>query len=225
MSYPLPTREIGQIFAQEITALGGRVSETFDNSPSLFTRAILPDADDVQPGDTIHAGVALMATEQVINVHPYTYRQVCTNGAIRAHAIQTVCIVMPDTELEAEYTAATLRDAIVACASTQAFHAGITEMRSALEQQADTVLTLMPMLSRIPGGQGHQFLMSIMQRFFDDADRSSFGLMNAVTSVARDTKNPETRWHLETLGAGVPVWTKHPPKRSSCIRSGALVPA
>jgi hypothetical protein len=225
MSCPLSTKEIAQIFSQEIESLGGRTTETFDDNRRLFTRGVLPDNDDVQPRDTIHAGVALMAAEQIINVHPYTWRQVCTNGAIRAHAIETRRILIPATDSEVEYTAAQLRDAICACAAPDTFAAGIHEMRTALEQQADTVLTLMPMLSRIPGGQGHQFLMSIMQRFFDDTDRSNFALMNAVTSVARDTKNPETRWHLETLGAGVPVWTKTPPKRSNRVRSGTLVPA
>jgi hypothetical protein len=29
--------------------------------------------------------------------------------------------------------------------------------------------------------------------------------MNAVTSVARDTRDPELRWRLEELGGGVPI--------------------
>jgi hypothetical protein len=29
--------------------------------------------------------------------------------------------------------------------------------------------------------------------------------MNAVTSVARDTQDPDLRWRLEELGGGLPV--------------------
>jgi hypothetical protein len=29
--------------------------------------------------------------------------------------------------------------------------------------------------------------------------------MNAVTAVARDTRDPGLRWHLEELGGGVPA--------------------
>jgi len=29
--------------------------------------------------------------------------------------------------------------------------------------------------------------------------------MNAVTSVARDTRDPELRWRLEELGGGIPA--------------------
>jgi hypothetical protein len=42
-----------------------------------------------------------------------------------------------------------------------------------------------------------------MERFFQEADRSRFALMNAVTSVARDTRDPEVRWRLEELGGGI----------------------
>jgi len=45
----------------------------------------------------------------------------------------------------------------------------------------------------------------IMRTFMEADDRSAFGLMNAVTSVARDQDDPEVRWRLEELGGGVPA--------------------
>jgi hypothetical protein len=48
-------------------------------------------------------------------------------------------------------------------------------------------------------------MQEIMGRFFGDEDRTRFGLMNAVTSVARDTSDPETRWNLEELGGAVAI--------------------
>jgi hypothetical protein len=46
---------------------------------------------------------------------------------------------------------------------------------------------------------------AILERFFREPDRSRFALMNAVTSVARDTADPELRWRLEEMGGGIPV--------------------
>src|SRR4051794_23479191 len=85
----LTTGEIGDIFAEEIAAAGGSVSETFAEGTCLFARSVLPGTRDVRAGDSVQGGVALRAAEEDIWVHPYIFRQVCRNGAIRAHAIQT----------------------------------------------------------------------------------------------------------------------------------------
>jgi hypothetical protein len=46
-------------------------------------------------------------------------------------------------------------------------------------------------------------LRQIASRFFEDPARSQFALANAVTSVARDTRDPELRWRLEEFGGGL----------------------
>jgi hypothetical protein len=46
---------------------------------------------------------------------------------------------------------------------------------------------------------------SILERFVEGRDTSRFGLMNAITSVARDTRDPEVRWRLEEMGGGIPA--------------------
>ena len=40
-------------------------------------------------------------------------------------------------------------------------------------------------------------------QFMREKDRSPIGLMNAVTSLARDTRDPDLRWRLEEFGGGV----------------------
>jgi hypothetical protein len=52
----------------------------------------------------------------------------------------------------------------------------------------------------------------IVERFTLGRDRSAFGLLNAVTSVARDTRDPETRWRLEELGGTMPAHLERNPK-------------
>jgi len=55
------------------------------------------------------------------------------------------------------------------------------------------------------GGLERGVLGQIMNQFVHEGGRTGFDLMNAVTAVARETRDPEVRWELEKLGGGVPV--------------------
>jgi hypothetical protein len=46
-------------------------------------------------------------------------------------------------------------------------------------------------------------LAQILERFELGGDRTRFGMMNAVTSLARDTHDPDARWRLEELGGSI----------------------
>ena len=83
------TEEIRVTFADEITSLNGIVTDTFDDGRHLFVRAVFATEAEVRRGDSIKAGIAVRATASEILVHPYTYRMVCTNGAIAAHALES----------------------------------------------------------------------------------------------------------------------------------------
>ncbi|MFZ5831522.1 MAG: hypothetical protein ACOY3P_15670, partial [Planctomycetota bacterium] len=45
----------------------------------------------------------------------------------------------------------------------------------------------------------------ILDVYEQEGDDSVFGLMNAVTSVARDEPDPQIRWDLEELGGSIPA--------------------
>jgi hypothetical protein len=96
-----------------------------------------------------------------------------------------------------------VRRAVEACCAAEAFRVSAEQMRSATEMQADLAITLLPHLSHLSAWAGGEVLSTILERFFQDADRSRFALINAVTSVARDTTDPEVRWRLEELGGGI----------------------
>jgi hypothetical protein len=161
----------------------------------------------------MQGGVALRGTEEEIRVHPYLFRQVCRNGAIVVQAIQTRQIDLeglptPDlTEVIVE-----LREAIRDCCSPEAFSSGVETMRTASEREADLALQLLPVLSRLPQVLAAKLVTEIMGRFTVEKDRSVFGLVNAVTSVARDTSDPVTRWDLEELGGGIPALLRPSPR-------------
>jgi hypothetical protein len=224
----LTTREIKEIFADEVEAARGRVSDVFDDGARIFLRAVLAEEKEVQRGDRVQGGVAVRATEEAIWVHPYVFRQVCKNGAIRAHAIETRKIQRVDfsTEEQAEVACA-LHEAIRACCSHEAFAQGAAEMRSARRSsEVDLALTMMPTWARMAQGAESRNLMSaIIDRFFTDQDKSRFGLMNAVTSVARDTRDPEVRWRLEEFGGGIAVVVREPSLGPAPARAKVLVGA
>ena len=61
----------------------------------------------------------------------------------------------------------------------------------------------MPQL--VSAGLHPALIARIYDRFTQSGDLTSFGLMNALTSVARDEPDPEQRWRLEELGGAVPA--------------------
>ncbi|MHC4275561.1 MAG: hypothetical protein ACYSUR_18110, partial [Planctomycetota bacterium] len=61
----------------------------------------------------------------------------------------------------------------------------------------------LPALLKMSPDDARRLFDAVMGRFDRQPDRSSFGLMNAVTSVARDTPDRDTRWRLEEAGGGM----------------------
>jgi hypothetical protein len=223
----LTTPEIGEIFAEEMVIAGGNVSDRFDDGTRLFLRAVLPDEREVRSGDRLRAGVAVRATPEEISVHPYVFRQVCSNGAILAHATQSRRIernvFLPGDGPEVEVA---LREAVRACCLEDAFASGFDEIRSSLDSTIDLALTMMPLMSRLAEKEaGHTIFQTILNRFFESRDTSRFGWMNAVTSVARDTTDPEVRWRLEEFGGGIPVAAEKAGRQRGRVREPILLGA
>jgi hypothetical protein len=212
------TRDLYETFVDEITAIGGVVPDVHDDGERLFARAVLPVRTDVRPGDHVRGGVAVRATGSELLVHPYTFRQVCSNGAIAAHALETrrleripgSDVVAPDYEISVALT--DFRLAVQACASKDAFERTADEMRSAATIRADMTINLMSAVVQAGGFAVQQFVPMIFQSFETEPDRSVFGFMNAVTSVARTVRDPEARWRLEELGGGIPARLVPTPK-------------
>jgi hypothetical protein len=199
----LTTHDLSEAFGEQIEGLGGRVSECFDDGERLFERSILPCASEVRRGDALRGGVALLAAEHEVRVHPYVFRQVCSNGAIMAHAIQTQRIEIPEWPTDLESFTEHVRETVHACAAPDAFAGGVAEIRSAIDHEADFALTVLPLLDRLPEASRAHMMGLIAGRFFSGEDRSRYGVMNAVTAVARDTRDPDLKWRLEEIGGRV----------------------
>jgi hypothetical protein len=207
--------EIREALEQEALELGGSVPDVYAEGDLLFARAVLPDTAEVRPGDRIHGGVAVRTHDTEILVHPYTFRAVCTNGAIAACAtgsrvVERVGLAAPTAMINAVLEE--FRAAVRACAAPAALDGTVNAMRSATQREADMLLHILPLLPQVPPGVRASILRMIVRRFDAEGDRSVFGLVNAVTSVARDTTDPETRWRLEELGGGMLAWVPERPK-------------
>lgn len=200
------TQSIRDIVEAEVKGLDGTVTDCFDDRSHLFLRAVLPRARAVRPRDKVQGGIAVMVTDQEILVCPYTFREVCRNGAITAQAIQTRHIKRLGSNATTSQVVgarADLRSAVQACCSPEVFCTNVERMRSVMEMRADRALPLLSGLSRLPCARAAQLAATILERLRAGGDESVFGLANAITSVARDEPDPEVKWRLEELGGAV----------------------
>jgi hypothetical protein len=107
--------------------------------------------------------------------------------------------------LDAESALHCVRTAIVACCAREVFQIAVGNMRKACTTDIDIALTMMPLVARLATRGNEDLLRMVMRQFFGNDDRSQYGLANAVTAVARDTRDPALRWDLEELGGGLAV--------------------
>jgi len=216
--------QIRAAFTDEITSLGGTITDVFDDGHRLVARAVLGPGAELRPLDKVTSGVAIRVVRSEIVVHPYVLRQVCVNGAIIVHAPESRRFERTEATEIAPSTfesAATLRDveeAVCACASERAFNAALEAMRTATTMDAD----LMWLFSALTTAQA-VVLPEILDRLKRAGDPSAFGLMNAVTSVARDTDDPETRWALEAIGGSIPARPRHPSAAPAASATSQIV--
>lgn len=222
------TREIQEFFTTEINELGGNLLKTFEDGHRLFLRATLPRTAEVAPRDSVQNGIAIRTHDRNLLVHPYVFRKVCRNGAIWAQAtdsfgVERVDFSASNERIEAVYES--IHTAVVACVSGNSFQRALGQMRIAADSPGDIdrLLEMIAELESVDGPARDLIMDRIISRYHADHDRSQFGLMNAVTSVARDTADQETKWQLEELGGGVPALVRPTPKPTSDAAVAELI--
>ena len=202
MSHSLTTAEITTVFTEGLQKHRGRVTEVFDDGRRLFMRSLLPHRDEVLPKDQMHGGLALSANEEEICLHPYLFRQVCRNGAIIAQSVAS-CSVEHSEFATADDVTRSLQKAIDLCSEQEIFAENVGNVKATVQSSIDHALHLAPMLSHLRGRASSREILQIIERFIAGRERTVFSMMNAITSVARDTRDPERKWRLEELGGGV----------------------
>jgi hypothetical protein len=227
-TYLPTTRQIQECFVQELAQVDGTVVDTYDDGQHLYLRAVLPQLREVLPGDQLQAGVALKAVGNEVLVHPYVFRQVCRNGAIVAQAIETrrlQRVPTPADEMAVAETLAELHEAVQACSAEEAFLCAMDQIRLTTQRPADLNVLMIAILPNWPPHTRSYVIEQITRRQSADGDASQFGLMNAVTALARDTPDPLMRWRLEELGGAIGAFLlpRRQPDDSGaavCVRAG-----
>jgi hypothetical protein len=207
MASLLPTtQDIAATVADQLALVGGVVSDRFDDTRRLYLRGILPMQKEVRPADVVEGGVAVMTCKERIEVHPYLYRQVCRNGAVMPQLGKRRCIERVPLSASSEAIDEVLdelREAVSSSSVPAVFSRGVGQFASAIHAMADFAILSLLLQSSVPRTRHRQLYAEIEERFLTNDDHSMFGLINAVTSVARDERDPELRWRLEELGGGV----------------------
>jgi hypothetical protein len=144
----LTTARVLAVFAEEVRARRGEVTQTFDDGKRLFSRAVLPHVAEVGPGDQVRGGVAIKATGDGVWLYPYTFRRICSNGAIAARTLEERSIADPHLQ-QPELVLEAVRSTVEACCKAEVFTGAVGEMRKGREATAtDLLLLILPLLSR-----------------------------------------------------------------------------
>jgi hypothetical protein len=156
-------------------------------------------------------------------------RQVCVNGAVmpivhgmtRFERIATEEIVSSSTF--AGGVAHEVREAIRSCATASRLSNAADQMRAMTHMDASVSIAMLMQLIDA-GGLPEHVLLAVLERHSPSEDASAFGVVNAVTSVARDTQDPAMRWELESIGGKLvsqATWLPRPRAQSESILGGA----
>jgi hypothetical protein len=69
-----------------------------------------------------------------------------------------------------------------------------------LEREAGAALSLMSLVSRLPSRRAPMILAMIQSLFSAQEGRSQYGLLNAITATARETRDPELPLAARSVG-------------------------
>lgn len=210
----------------------------------LYIQATCPDviADDPKPkkvGDLVRAGVVISNSEVGVGslrVEPLIYRLACLNGVILGHALKKFHVgrkhegeediweVLTTEARKADDKAFFLkaRDIIRAAFDREIFTKNLERMKIAARTDivdgADLQKIVEITTSRfsLTDGEG----AGVLTRLIKEGDLSQYGLGNAVTALANETKHYDRAIDLERIGGE--VWMM-PSNDWSAINRQAMV--
>ena len=208
----LNLNDVERIIREEAGAQGGYVHELISDEQRLYARTINEPILEVVPKDTVQSGFAVRVDRTDVWVRPYVFRQVCWNGAIvatSAEAEEFDLAVIGSIEHQERH----LRELVTAAGNAKAFHREVQRLTDLQTRPVDRAMMLMTMMQTHNKYVTDAELLDVLDQF-ETEEPTAWGVMNAVTAVARRTENPERKWRLEEFGAMVPALLDLP------VRSG-----
>jgi hypothetical protein len=219
ISLPAP-QDIRNVVEEEISLADGNVTDCVIHNDRLFLRSVLPQVRQVRRKDSVQAGVAVMASRTDIFVHPYTFRQVCRNGAVMSQTLDSVQIERVPLDAPSDVVENVLvevREAVRRCTAPEVFSNVVDRLMTAADTRASVVLQVL--MAAPHSSLVAHMLDSIVGDRSLDRDPTAYGLMNAITRAARDEPDPQVRWELEELGGGIPAMLSPSPQPDSAAES------
>jgi len=200
------SNEVEAIFRETVASQDGVVSNCVEFQAQLYMRSTTPRALEVRPRDLVQGGVALRMIDDQIDVCPYVFRQVCRNGAVMPLASESfhvlrVDLAAPTDDIDA--VSDELRQVLGWCLDPSILETATDQMQLAVRTELTVDAEMLDRLPRDMGISHRDLRHQVVRRLRMERDWTVYGLMNALTSLARDTQDPEIRWNLEELGGGV----------------------
>ena len=170
-----------------------------DHSSGRYIRAILPPMFEARPNDKINYGIAFkIHPDKKIELGPYLYRIVCENGVIVSHERLNQELDIEDM-LEFEIGPRIL-DAMEKCCTPITFETLHKYVMAATFQTGNLRHIFHRLSNFTQWSQRTSLYNHIVQRLDAVEQPSRYDLMNAITSLARDTFDQEMKWNLQKLG-------------------------
>lgn len=203
-------KKITELFTQKVSQYGGHVIQTSTNAEHVLIEATLTVSDTLLKGDYVQGGVALYYSPTLIAIHPYLFRLICESGLLIANTPED-CIIWQqgDAEPTEETLNTRLNTAIQCCTKKDTFSQTITSLKTSLSQE---VILLKEILSLPRFTEDNSLLDELLKHAIIEDEDTAFGLINTITSTARDINIPQTCYQLQKLAGEITqkVYQKQP---------------
>ncbi len=197
-------RDIGEIFSQVISEIGGEVRELIENGERLLARAVLPEFENVATGDRVQNGVALSYSETQLRLHPYIFRLVCSNGMIRPRVMMSRQIG-DSVPRDPEKTIEIIQSGVQACTAPSVLLEAVERMQDLKNHPAELGLRILAMLPGLSRESASRLTDSVLDLILwhDDAQPTMYDVLNSITAFARDRSDRTEKWNLERFAGRV----------------------
>lgn len=167
--------------------------------------------EEIREGDIIHGGLIIRNSEvgaSSFRVEPFLLRKICSNGLIGKHSLKRIHLGRQTAEegeiewsdetkrLEDKAFWAKVRDIIRNTFDRKIFLSWIKKMKEAVEIEIEKPKEAIDNVVKYAGLTEEQ--KNILLMHF--TEKTKYGLVNAVASLARDTKDVDERIRLEEIG-------------------------
>lgn len=197
----IDTKTITILFTQAINEHGGHVIQTAIHEQHLLIEATLTISDSLLKGDYVQGGAALYYSPNLIAVHPYLFRLICESGLlIDGTAEECIIWQQGDKALNEKELTRYINTAIKYCTEKDTFSPTITSLKASLSKE---IILLKEILSLPRLTEDNSLLDELLKHAIIEDDDTAFGLINTITSTARDINLPQTCYQLQKLAGEI----------------------